>query len=484
MIRGNMSRRGFMQASLAAMGASGLPLWYANQVFAEHESRKKDGGNDKLNMGVIGVGSPHSRSLGVYSASKHIKSINWVAACDADSRHLQRAKEYFAKEGYECSLHRDFRQLNDRSDLNCVLIATPDHWHTLMAIDAMRKGKDVYCEKPLTLTIEEARALVQVAKETGRIVQTGSQQRTEMGGLFRLACELIRGNRIGKVKTIECRINSNPVSGPIPAASVPEGLDWDLWLGPAPKCEYRVGEVPDKNGKKRRVSNCHYEFRWWYEYSGGKMTDWGAHHIDAAQWALGMDGNGPVSVEVVEATPAYSGGDGYNCHEDFKLRYTYANGTEMLVLSKGGVSPGRLVNKNGDAPKYKDGRERKIDGSENGVLFIGEDGTIFVSRSEILASDAKLLSEPLGPDVMLLYPSRPTNHMQNFIDCVRSREQPICSAEVGASSVIACHIGAIALRLGKKLKWDPAKFQFDDPAANAMISRPRRDPWKLDVKLG
>ncbi len=483
MKQSNLSRRGFLQASLASLSAAGLPLWYARQVLADIKVAPAAVNRDTVQMGIVGVGSPQSRSIGVYHASKDIKMIEWKALCDVDARHLNRASEFFANEGHSCTTHRDFRELNDRKDINCVLVATPDHWHALVAIDAMRKGKDVYCEKPLTLTIEEARAIAQVSRETGRIVQTGSQQRTEFGGKFRLAVELVRNGRLGKIKTIECRINSNPQSGPIPAVDPPEELDWNLWLGPAPKAPYRFLEATGSDGRKRFATNGHYDFRWWYEYSGGKMTDWGAHHIDTAQWALDMDGSGPVAVEVVEASPPYAGGDGYNCHEHFKVKYTYENGTEMFVLSRGGMSPGSLVDKDGKPPRTRDGRERTIDGSENGVLFIGEKGTLFVSRGDLLASDAAILTEPLGPDAVQVYRSRPTNHMQDFVDAVRSREQPICSARVGASSVIVCHVGVIALRTNKKLKWDPVRMQFDDAEANAMMSRPMRDPWKLDVTL-
>jgi predicted dehydrogenase len=445
---GNLSRRGFMQRSLAAAAVAGLPGWYAREVLAHHleaESKEKAvAANDKIVFGAIGIGSPQSRNMHLIQndlLKKHGDKAEVVAVCDVDRSHRERAAKAI---GSDVKAYEDFRQLLDRKDINAVTIATPDHWHVLIAIDALRKGKDVYCEKPLTLTIHEGQALCKVQKETGKVFQVGSQQRSDTR--FRLACELVRNGRIGKVHTVETRIGSNPTSPMIPKAPVPDGLNWDFWLGPTPVVDYM--EV--KQGTKV-FTRCHYEFRWWYDYSGGKMTDWGAHHNDIAQWALGMDESGPVAVEGTGTEPAKDEHH-YNCHPDFEITYTYANGTKLLCRSKG----------------------------ENGIRFNGEDGKwIFVSRGKIEASDKKLLDEPLPSGATRLYVSN--DHMGNFLECVKSRKECVCTAQVGHRSVSVCHIGVIALRTGKKLKWDPAKETFDDAEANRMLSRAMRAPWKLEA---
>jgi len=451
MNRGNLSRRGFLERSLAALTAgAGLPAWYAQQVLAEEreaEARaaRKIGPNDKIVLGAIGIGPPPRRCLDIYhDAVRH--GVRVVAVCNVDRAHLQWEVNHVGTQmKADVAQYYDFREVLERKDQDGVLIAVPDHWHGLIAIDAMKKGKDVYGENPLALTIAEGQAMAKVARKTGRVFQTGSQQRSE--ARFRLACELVRNGRLGKIKTVETRIGRNPTSPSLPVADVPGELDWDFWLGPTAKVDY-VYLKKDKH----EYSRCHYEFRWWYEYSGGKMTDWGAHHNDIAQWGLGMDDSGPVAVEA-EGTARPADPNRYNCHEQFKVTYSYADGARVICTSDG----------------------------ENGIKFKGEDGKwIFVDRGHIRASDQKLLHEPLPADHVKLYVSN--DHMGNFLDCMRSRKRPICDVEIGQRSVTVCHIGVISLRTGKKLQWDPAREEFiGDVKANRWLSRPMRAPWKLEV---
>jgi predicted dehydrogenase len=445
MDQGNLSRRGFMQRSLGALAAAGLPAWYAREVFALDEEKKKPD-NEQILMGAIGIGSPQSRNRALVSEARRDKGVKFVAVCDVDAGHRAAAAKLFDS---EVKQFEDFRELLDNKDIRAVTIAVPDHWHVLIAIDALRKGKDVYCEKPLTLTIAEGQALVKAAKKSDRIFQVGSQQRSDKR--FRLACELVRNGRLGKIKTVETRIGNNPKSPSLPKVEVPKGLNWDLWLGPTPEVDYVEKAKPNARSNDPVFTRCHYEFRWWYDYSGGKMTDWGAHHNDIAQWGLGMDDSGPVAVEAEGEAPSKEP-NSYNCHPNFKITYTYADGANLVCTS----------------------------GGENGIKFIGEDNKwIFVSRGKIEASDKNLLEEKLPDTATKLYLSN--DHMGNFLDGVRTRKACICPAEVGFHSVAVCHIGVIALRTGKKLKWDPKAMKFDDAEANKMLSREMRKPWKLDV---
>lgn len=441
MENGLLSRRGFVGRTTAGLLAAGLPSWYARETAAGPVARFIP--DDKpIRMGAIGTGS---RGLAVMEGAQK-KGARFVAVCDVDAGHREQGVARLAKLGQEGKVDTfaDYRELLDRDDIEAVTVVTPDHWHALIAIEAMKRGKDVYCEKPLTLTIEEGQAMVKVAAARKPVFQTGSQQRSD--ARFRLACSLVRNGRIGKIQTVETRIGANPQGGPFPVAPVPTGLDWDVWMGPTPEVEF----------VERR---CHYEFRWWYEYSGGKVTDWGAHHNDIAQWGLGTDATGPVKVESTCTAPRHVEPNCYNCPPDFNITYTYApnaskvcDGTRLICTS----------------------------GGENGVRFNGEGGWIFVSRGKISASDKALLQEPLPDSAERL--SQSNDHMGNFLSCVRSRETPICPVEVGFRSVTVCHLGNISLRMGgRTLQWDPQKERFfGDALANAMLSRKMRGSWKLE----
>jgi predicted dehydrogenase len=453
-----LSRRGFLTRSLAALVAAGMPAWYARELLAEEQAKtaRKIGANDRIRFGIIGAGDrfggirksaegkPQPNQL-LSDMLRHKQNWEIVAVCDVDRGRREQTAWCIAggddAKAKDIAKYNDFRELCARKDIDAVVIVTPDHWHTIPAICAAKSGKDIYLEKPMTLTVAEGQALVKAVRGNNRILQVGSQQRSD--ARFRLACELVRNGRIGTVKAIETRIGGAPKGGPFKTAPVPEGLDWSFWLGQTPMVEY----IPQR---------CHYEFRWWYEYSGGKTTDWGAHHNDIAQWGLGADGTGPISVE--SQGEADTRPNCYNCHHRFVITYQYGNGVTLKCMSDG----------------------------ENGVLFTGDKGWIFVSRGKIRGGfepgkeDRKILDEPLGKDATRLYVSN--DHMGNFFECLRSRKDPICNVDVGHSSVVVCHIGNISLRLGgKKLSWSPDKQQFKEAEGNQMLSRQMRAPWSLEI---
>lgn len=431
-----ISRRQFLATTAAGVALAAVPDWFAKEAAASGAKRRvKFGPNDTIQIGVIGPGgSKGGYKMGLHdarAAAGH-QGVKIVAVCDVDTQHLNEAAKHF---GPDCAKYKDFRDLLARKDIDAVVIGTPDHWHAYLCIAAMKAGKDVYCEKPLTLTIDEGKKLVKAWRDTGAVFQTGSQQRSEKN--FRLACELVRNGRIGKLTKVEARLPTGPVGGPFKTEAPPSDLDWDMWLGPAQMTDY----------VKQRT---HGDFRWWLEYSGGMLTDWGAHHNDIAQWGLGTERSGPISVQAVGRGPVI-GENCYNTFPEYDVTLIYENGVPLRVTNKGA----------------------------NGVRFDGEEGWIFVSRGVIEASDQKLLDDPLPSNSIRLYESN--DHMGNFLDCMRTRQQPICDAEIGHRSVSICHLCNISLRTGgRKLKWDPVKEEFkNDPEANALLSRPMRKQWRV-----
>ncbi len=465
MSNGNLSRRGFLARSLTGLTlGAGLPVWFAKEVIAEDEAQRARNtrpvaANDRILMGAIGTGTNYhrrrrssdavhgERGIQIMRDAMRQSGVQYIAVCDVD-RHAREFGRGIARgnSNRDVRMYEDFRELLANPDIQAVTIATPDHWHAMVAITALRAGKDVYCEKPLTLWIDEGKAIINAVRQTNRKFQTGSQQRSD--ARFRLACELVRNGRIGRVQRIETRIGDNPRGGPFAVRSVPEGLNWDFWLGQTPHVDY----IPER---------CHYDFRWWYEYSGGKMTDWGAHHNDIAQWALGMDHSGPVMIEKVRADAPSSDRHSFNCHPHFVVHFTYANGA--------GGSNGTVL-------------QCQYDG-ENGVQFYGEDGKwIFVSRGTIRASDRRLLDEPLPSSAVRLEVSN--DHMENFMRALRDRSRtPICNEEVGHRSVTVCHLGNIAVRSGLKLHWDPESQHFvreNAGEANQWLHRQMRESYAAE----
>ncbi len=434
-----ISRRRFLKTSAALAAASTLPKWFVDECEARPKQSRVLSPNEQPAVALIGCGG-----MGRVDATLASKFGRIVAVCDVDENRVAEAKKQFAgAEGYS-----DFRKVMERDDIHAVICGTVDHWHTLVSMAAVRTGKDVYCEKPLTLTIDEGKQLVRAVKKNKRILQTGTQQRSNKD--FRLACELVRNGRLGKIKHVSVVLPAGKREGPFEVSPVPAGLNWDFWQG-------QTADVPYV--KER----CHFAFRYWYEYSGGTMTDWGAHHNDIAFWGLGMERSGPVTIEGEALSQPIPGG--YSAIADYRIHYTYANGvTQTCESTRDNTVTGAVANPNG---KF------------HGVKFEGTDGWIFVTRGKIEASSPEILTEPLPAKAERLYVS--DDHMGNFFDCIRSRKQPICEAEVGHRSASLCHLSVISLRLGRKLKWNPKKEEFvGDKEANKFLAREMRKPWDYD----
>ncbi|KAB2662608.1 MAG: Gfo/Idh/MocA family oxidoreductase [Verrucomicrobia bacterium] len=436
----SLNRRNFLKSS--GLATATIPAWFLEYRRSMAVTPPPLSANDRPALALIGCGGQ-----GRGNASRAAKFADIVAVCDLDERRLTEA----LKSNPKAKKYTDFRLLLEKENIHGIINGTPDHWHTLINIAALKAGKDVYSEKPLTLTIDEGKRLVNVANQTKGILQTGSQQRSEER--FHLACELVRNGRVGKLTDVLVNLPAGPRGGPFAKAAVPTELDWDVWQGQVASTDY----VAEK---------CHGSFRYWWDYSGGTLTDWGAHHNDIALWGMGLDRSGPVTIEAKPRVEMIPGG--YTAFSEYEVHYEYANGVKQVTQS---------VAENGP-----DGREfKKADPGKflHGVKFTGTDGWIFVTRGRIEASQPEMLTTPLPTQAQRLYAS--SNHMGNFIDCMRSRRPPICDAEIGHRSVSVCHLGVIALRLKRKLQWDPVAEKFkEDNEANAMLSRTMRKPYNYN----
>ncbi len=418
----NFDRRQWLGAGIAY----GLPLAFAG--LKPFPGRASQSPSEVIRIASIGTGGQGGSNMG-----HQLKNI--IAVCDVDRKRLALASDRVQKSSGKAPISvGDYRRILDNKDIDAVIISTPDHWHARIAVDACEAGKHVYCEKPLTLTVKEGRAIVNAARKHKRIVQTGSQQRS--GKNFDIACALTRGGALGKITTVEVGIPDVNFAGPPVADSPsPAELDYDLWLGPAPKRPYNSKRV-------------HYNFRFFWDYSGGQMTNFGAHHLDIAQWGLGMDNSGP---ELITGTVTYHPQNWYEVPMSSRVEYVYAPGTK-IVLAQG---------------------DKLIQG---GTKFIGEKGWIFVNRGVLKASEKSILGD-VPKDALKADAS--ADHHKNWLDCIKSGKLPVADAEIGHRSATVCHLGNIASRLKRPIKWDPLKESIpEDKEAQAMLSRPYRGPWK------
>jgi predicted dehydrogenase len=407
-----LNRRTFLQSTAAAM-----PAMVTASSLA---SAKRVSPSDRLNVAMIGCG----KMANSYHIPQLLKQadVQLVAVCEVDTTRREWAAERVnqrysdgKKDFKGCSSYVDFREIIARDDIDAVCIATPDHWHTIPLIEACKAGKDVYCEKPLTLTIAESKACIDATRKYKRIVQTGSQQRSGVFGPFREAIELIHSGRLGKIHRVTVGVGDPSVDCDLPEETMEPGLDWDMWQGCAPARAYNSILSP------RGVHKHFPAWRSYREYSGGGHTDMGAHHYDIAQWALKMDQSGPVEIIPPKDPQAKRG-----------VRFLFENGVEM------------------------------VHGGPSGCVFHGENGTLHIDRGE---NDVHLPKSP--------------GHHRNWLDCIKSREMPIAEVEKGARTAAIIHLGNLAYQHHKTLKWNPETWQFGDPANRPLLDRERRDPWQL-----
>jgi predicted dehydrogenase len=416
--------------------------------------------SNRIGVGIIGTGTrglvllrrflanPVAQVVIVCDANRGSKGYKDPAQCLGCEPAHQVVNTHYAKRIKSgcysgCADCADFRDVIARPDVDAVVIATPDHWHAAMTVMAARAGKDVYCETPLSLTVGQGRQMIDAVRANERILQTGSNQRSNP--LIRFACELIRNGRIGRVERITAFIGDCDKAGPGPgweADPVPDGFDYDAWLGPAPEAPYHR-------------DRCFHGFRFNYDYAGGQVTNHGVHWIDLAQWALGVEDSGPVEIEC-DGARFWPEGSLYNTPVEARFHCRYANGVRLAC---------------------------ETNKSFAGVRFEGTIGAVEIGCGGVTTSPASLKNTHVGPDEVQLYHSN--DHVANFLDCVNLRKEPVAPVEIGHRSATISHLGNIAIRLwkdGKRkvLRWDPARERFtNDDEANAMLRRPMRRPWRV-----
>ena len=424
------TRREFLRSAALTSATLVLPTIVPSTVFG------RTAPGNRIGMGLIGMGL-------MMGGQHHIMlsrdDVQVLAVCDVDRGKRERAKAvtekaYSTKRGFGaykgCDAYNEYERIIERKDIDAVMVVTPDHWHTMISVAAMKSGKDVYVQKPMTLTVREGRLMSTVATQYGAVLEVGSQQRSERA--FRKACEIVRNGWIGKVHTIYTQLGVFPPPQTLPAEPIPDGFDYDRWLGPTPWYPYN---------KKRVEGNYGGGWRCFWDYGERKNGDWGAHHFDIIQWALGMDDSGPV-----EFFPKGYQGAEYQS-------YVYASGAK--VWKNHPVKNGQMIQ------------------------FIGDSGEVLVSRGDRLeTTPAELKDRPLAPSDIHLYDSN--NHEGNWLECIRTRKPTICTAEIGHRTATICHLNGIVERHDRPIKWDPVKEEIiGDAEASRWLDRPRRTPYVM-----
>jgi len=398
--------------------------------------------SNKITIGFIGTGWMGTANLDTFLKEEQAKV---VALCDLDSNHLLEAKNRVDKKygNNDCQTYSNFRDVLNRDDIDAVVISTPDHWHAIPAIEAAKAGKDIYCEKPLSHSLNEGIAICGAVSRYGRIWQTGSWQRSVSN--FRFACEIVRNGKIGKIHTVEVGLpkghaDFGGTKGQEEPTKPPLHLDYNTWLGPAPYAPYAPARV-------------HKNWRWNLDYGGGQLMDWVGHHVDIAHWGLDLDNTGPAEIE---GKGEYPSTGLWNAATKYLVKTKYTNGIEMIIA----------------------GGHPEICGGRSGTRWIGEEGWVHVDRGFIDANPKSLLKEYFGPNDITLYKS--PGHARNFLDCIKSRRKTLTPAEVAHRSASPGHLGQISMLLERKIKFNPTTQKIvDDEVASSMLQRSYRSPWHL-----
>ncbi len=457
----SQKRRDFLKTSAVTTAGLATGVWAQRMAVAQETKNKP-------RVAAIGVGGSRGRyNQGGSIARRAAKFGDMIAVCDVDDRHTTEFNKDF---GDKLNKYRDYREMLSKEKPDVVTIGTPDHWHVPIAIAALRSGSDVYCEKPLTLTIDEGKQICKVVKETGRVFQVGTQQRSQDGSKFLKAVAMVQSGRLGKNVNAHVAIGGGPQCEPLVGEPAPDDLDWNMWVGPAQEAEY--------NERRRK------EFRWFYQYSGGKMTDWGAHHIDIAQWALGHDQSGPIKISgagqlpsIVPSEfdwPAFFRGEAalpsaFNTAVNFHIDLEYADGSKMSV---------------------NDHYKREADSVDfgNGILLEGDKGRIFVNREKLQGSPVNALTDADNKEideiiVELCKGKQPGNHMGNFFECREDGGLPISDVYTHHRTMTSCHLCNIALMVKRDLRWDPKGEQIRRRRSRQSTPQPRKPP-RLHVVVG